>query len=68
MKFESLTNKFIHDIAYIDFELTGESGVEFEWFLRGEKRKIIEMIEFFNLDRGHIMREAEKIQMTMVEK
>ena len=67
-KFESLSNKFIKEIAYIDFQLTGPNGVEFEWFLRGERKKIVDMIEFFNLDRGMIMTEAEMLQMTMVEK
>ncbi len=63
---KDLTKKFIQEIAFIDYGLTGSCGIEFEWFLRGERKKIIDMIEFFDLDRNEIEREAKKLQMQKV--
>lgn len=63
---ETLSDKFIKEIAFIDYELTGPCGSEFEWFLRGERKKILDMIEYFNLDRELILSEAKALQMTKV--
>ena len=63
---KNLTHKLTMDLAHINYELTGENSPELDMWLRGEKSYIINMINYFDLDKKEIEREAKNLQMQMV--
>ena len=66
MKTQYLSEEFVRRIAFIDYELTGDCGTEYEWFLRGERKMIMDMIQYFKMDEADILRKAHRLQMTKV--